>query len=65
MAADKEDWKYVHSVMENEGFSYCFTDYSYFEDIKDEKFHELRLKYLESAKELEEYVKNKYEESKK
>jgi len=34
-----------------------------FPEIKDEKFHELREKYLEVAKELEEYVKNKVNEA--
>jgi hypothetical protein len=47
---------YVKSTINNEGFDYCFRCYSNFEDIKDEKFHELRKAYLNAAKELEKYV---------
>jgi hypothetical protein len=41
---------------------YCFKHYSSFEDIKDEEFHRLRTNYLKSANDLEEYIKNKYNE---
>ena len=51
-----ENWQYVFSKMRDEGFHYCFKHYSRFEEIKDEKFHELRLKYLESANNLESYI---------
>lgn len=42
----------------DEDFSYCFDGYSRWEDLKDEKFHELRQNYLDAAKKLEEYIKN-------
>jgi len=57
-----ENWSHVQYRMNNEGYDYCFKQYSNFEEIKDEKFHELRKKYLEISKELEEYVKNKCNE---
>jgi len=56
---EKELWESVHYRKEEEGMHYCFVHYSYWEDIKDEKFHELRLKYIEAAKNLEEYINKK------
>lgn len=54
-----EDWEYVKNKMKNEGFHYCFIHYSRFEEIEDEKFHEIRKRYIETARELEKYVDNK------
>ena len=51
-----EEKRYVASCINNEGFHYCFDSYSYFEEITDKKFHELREKYLEAARNLENYV---------
>ena len=48
--------------MDAEGFHYCFESYSHFDEIKDERFHELRLAYLKAAKELEDYVNQKAED---
>lgn len=48
----EEVWSYV----DNEGFDYCFRNYSSFQDIKDEKFHELREAYKKAADELENYI---------
>ena len=62
-AEEAENWNNVHYRMNQEGFHYCFKHYSSFKEIEDEKFHELRKKYLEVAKELEEYVKNKVNEA--
>lgn len=59
---EKEEWEYVYYKMIDEGFHYCFKHYSSFEDIKDEEFHRLRTNYLKSANDLEEYIKNKYNE---
>lgn len=56
---DIEDWEMVRYRMDSEGFHYCFTSYSTFEDIDDDEFHRLRLNYLKSAKLLEDYVNNK------
>lgn len=62
-AHEAENWSNVHYRMENEGFHYCFKHYSSFEEIEDEKFHQLRKQYLEIALELEQYVKNKNNEA--
>jgi hypothetical protein len=53
---DEDDFEYVRIKMENEGFHYCFKHYSEFKEIKDKKFHELRLAYLEAADALEKYI---------
>jgi len=60
---EAENWTYLHSKMENEGFHYCFKHYSSFEEIEDEEFHKLRKQYLETAELLEKYVKYKYYEA--
>ena len=62
-AHEAENWTFLHTKMRDEGFHYCFKDYSSFEEIEDEKFHELRKKYLEIAEELESYVKDKFFEA--
>ena len=54
-----EEIEMVRYRMENEGFHYCFKHYSSFKEVQDEKFHELRRKYLEISQELEEYVHSK------
>ena len=56
-----EDLTYLNAKMRDEGFDYCFRHYSSFEEIKDEKFHELRLKYIQIAEDLENYVETQYE----
>lgn len=54
------DFKYIKSCMKNEGFDYCFTEYSDFkEEINDEEFHKLRIIYLKSRVDLENYVLSK------
>ena len=45
--------------MDAEGFDYCFTSYSYWEEIEDEEFHRLRQEYIEAQKKLEAYVLSK------
>ena len=62
-AEEAENWNNVYYRMDAEGFHYCFKHYSSFEEIEDEKFHELREKYLEVAKELEQYITNKNNEA--
>ena len=57
-----EDWQMVRYRMDNEGIDYCFKHYSNFEEIKDEKFHELRNKFLISIDEIENYVDGKINE---
>lgn len=48
--------KEVLGVVENKGFEYTFINYSTFERIKDEKFHDLREKYIAAYKKLAEYI---------
>jgi hypothetical protein len=56
-----KDWQMVQYRMDNEGIEYCFKSYSSFEEIKDDKFHKLRLKLLEDMKKIRQYVTNKIE----
>jgi hypothetical protein len=62
-AEEAENWNNVYYRMNQEGFHYCFKHYSSFKEIEDEKFHELRKKYLEVSQELEQYIKNKVNEA--
>lgn len=56
---EKENWECVHYRMDEEGFDYCFNGFSNWEEIKDEKFHEMRKAYLESEKQLRGYINAK------
>ena len=53
---EKENFRSVGYRMRNEGFHYCFDGYSDWNEIKDEKFQKLRLKYLDAAEKLKKYV---------
>jgi len=53
---DDTTLQYVRDCCENESFSYAFTDYSNYENVKDKKFHRLRLAYLEAGKALAKYL---------
>jgi hypothetical protein len=46
----------VNEDIANEGFHYCFTNFSFYPEIKDPEFHRLREAYLEAAKALAKYV---------
>jgi hypothetical protein len=59
---EQDEWNAVRYRMNNEGIDYCFEHYSSFYEIKDEKFHELRLQYLKSLKEIQNYVNEKCQE---
>lgn len=52
----QDDAEYVKSTISEEGFHYTFDGYSNFSGIEDEKFHKLRAKYLNSAKEMKDYL---------
>jgi hypothetical protein len=56
---EMENWENVSYRIREEGFHYCFKHYSSFSEIRDEKFHQLRLAYLNAAQELERYVNEK------
>lgn len=47
----------VRLDVENEGFFYAFKDYSDYNEVEDKEFHRLRLNFLNSAKELGEYLR--------
>jgi hypothetical protein len=53
---EKSDKDYVAAKVDSEGFDYAFIHYSNYEDIKDPKFHKLRLAYIKAVKELSEYL---------
>lgn len=52
----KKDARHVLHRIDWEGFDHCFMNYSNWEEVKDERFHELRTRYVEAASELQRYV---------
>lgn len=46
----------VAMCMDQEGFDYCFRNYSNFDEVKDAEFHRLREAYVAAADALENYV---------
>jgi hypothetical protein len=56
-----ENWEQVLYRIKSEGMHYCFKNYSHFEEIEDDEFHDLRKKYLSISSELEKYVRDKVE----
>jgi len=46
----------IRNTIENEGFDYAFTGYSNFDEVKDDKFHELRQAYVAAADALKDYL---------
>lgn len=59
---DNSDFTYLKSRINQEGFHYCFTQYSSFKDIDDPIFHKLRLDYIKSAEKLSLYIDKKTED---
>ena len=57
-----EDFADLRSRMNQEGFHYCFKQYSSFKEIDDQEFHKLRKEYLSAAEKLEKYVVDKSEQ---
>lgn len=51
-----QDRRRVRDTVENEGFDYCFVDYSDFDEIQDDEFHRLRKAYVDARKALEDYI---------
>jgi len=58
----EEEWRLLHHKMGSEGFSYCFVDYSHWNDIKDESFHVLKNNFVKAQEELESYIEDKIEQ---
>lgn len=54
--SQEEEIEVLKYKMDDEGFDYCFRDYSDFLAVEDEKFHELRKAFVKAADELEEYI---------
>lgn len=60
---EREEWENISYRIKEEGFHYCFENYSTWSEIKDEQFHKLRLEYLETAKLLKEYIDFKLDDA--
>lgn len=59
---ETDKWNAVQYHMDQEGIDYCFESYSNFKEIEDEKFHELRLRFIQSMCDLRDYVNEKCDE---
>lgn len=56
---EDEDWRDgIEYAVDYEGFDEAFSHPGAFEDIKDEKFQELRVAYLVAIRALKEYIAN-------
>jgi hypothetical protein len=58
-----DKWESVHYRMQDEGIDYCFNHYSNWTEIKDEKFHELKQKLIDTMSEMWIYVHSKITET--
>lgn len=54
-----EIWESLKYRKNEEGFDYCFISYSDWEEVDDEEFHKLRLKYIDSLTQLDNYIEKK------
>lgn len=59
-----KDLENVLQKVGSEGFDYCFREYSSFKEVKDKTFHELREAYVETARYLEDYLREEAEKNK-
>lgn len=57
----KKETKRLQSAIDQEGFDYCFTSYSSWEEIKDKEFQQLIAHYVDAQDKLEKYIKSQYE----
>lgn len=57
----KEEAEDVLYRIEAESFDYCFDGYSDWTEIKDEKFHSIRLEYLNAKNKLINYINSSIE----
>lgn len=53
---EREHFELLFQKIEWEGFDYCFTDYSEWEEIKDKKFQKLRTAYVKAHEELQSFI---------
>ena len=56
-----ENFKALKYRMNEEGFHYCFTKYSKWDEVKDEFFQYLLKEYKRTASELETYINCKHD----
>lgn len=47
---------YMEQKIEKEGFHYAFHGYSDFEEVEDQRFHELRKEYILASEALAAYM---------
>jgi hypothetical protein len=57
-----DNFESVKYRIESEGIEYAFIHYSSFKAIKDDEFHRLRLKLIESINDIKNYIDNKIDE---
>lgn len=62
MSRDRTTLTYVRECVEEEGMYYAFVGYSDFKEVEDEELHKLKETFLNSAKELAEYLRLDYEQ---
>lgn len=55
---DETTISHVANCIENEGFEYCFDNYSDFKTVKDTNFHKLLNSYIIAKKNLEKYIEH-------
>ena len=53
----RAEFRYIHQIIDNEGFDSAFVDYTDFVDmVTDPEFHKLRQAYLAARTDLWEYI---------
>jgi hypothetical protein len=57
MALTEKERNKVCEVADRDGLDYAFTDFSEWPEIKDKKFHELRIAYKKASDALLNYIK--------
>lgn len=57
---EAETFRTLYFRMYDEGFHYCFTSYSNWEEVDDDEFQKLLAAYKSSAETLEHYIINKH-----
>jgi hypothetical protein len=58
LVRDESTINHVKYCLEKEGCEYCFDSYSYFNEVEDPLFHELRKNYLTAKENLIEYIES-------
>ncbi len=53
---NEDEKREIEGIVGVEGFDYAFVHYSSFDNIKDEKFHELRKAFVKAREQLSDYI---------